>query len=317
MIEVKSQLPSNRFGFSTPLRYPGGKGRLGPWISNLLRHNNISGGWYVEPYAGGAGAALFLLTNGYVDHVVINDADPVIFAFWLAATNHSKALTQKIRDTAITIDTWYQQREILARPEAHSLIDVGFAAFLLNRTNRSGILSGGVIGGKNQDGPYKLDARYNVADLTSRIEKIGELAKYITVLGMDAVDLLSTTSQGFPSKCLVYLDPPYYVKGSQLYRNHYQPDDHAAIAKCVIEADFPVIVSYDDCVEVRKLYQDVESTNFSLHYSTHTARPRTSEVMFFKNVQLPEPPVMTRKLHLAQQARTKTPSSSQKVFSLE
>jgi DNA adenine methylase len=302
--------------FLTPLRYPGGKGRLGPWIASLLRHNNISGGWYIEPYAGGAGAAFYLLMNGYVDHIVINDSDPVIHAFWQATTSHTDRLIAKIRNTPPNMETWYKQREVVANPESYDVVEVGFAAFFLNRTNRSGILSGGVIGGKEQTGPYKLDARYNIENLISRIAKIGELSKYITVLGMDAGDMLLNASPGFPDKCLVYLDPPYYVKGAQLYRNHYKPDDHAAIADCVVSAKYPVIVTYDDCPEVRNLYKQMESVHFSLHYSTHTARPKTSEVLFFKNLSLPTPPQMTRRRHLDQQARIRQPNSSQNVLSL-
>lgn len=301
--------------FVTPLRYPGGKGRLGPWLAQVLRHNRISGGWYVEPYAGGAGAALYLLTQGYVDHIVINDADPVMYAFWRAVTERPAELVSLIRTTPITMATWEAQRAIVDRPKAHTFVEVGFAAFFLNRTNRSGILSAGVIGGKAQAGQWKLDARYNVPDLSARIMKIGSMAKRITVLGIDALDLLTDVAPGFPDKCLVYLDPPYFVKGSLLYRNFYRPEDHAAIASCASQATYPLIVTYDDCPEVRRLYSSLDSAQFSLHYSTHLARPKTSETLFYKNLELPSEPSMTRGYHLVQQVRTKVPSSSHIVLS--
>ena len=148
--------------FFTPLRYPGGKGRMGPWIAELMRHNKISGGWYVEPYAGGCGAALFLLIHGYVDRIVINDADSVIYAFWKAVTEQNGELIAKIKSTRVTMAAWRKQREILQNHSAHTQIDVAFASFFLNRTNRSGIVKGaGVIGGLNQDGNYKIDCRFN------------------------------------------------------------------------------------------------------------------------------------------------------------
>lgn len=299
----------------TPLRYPGGKGRLGPWIAQIMRHNRISGGWYIEPYAGGAGAALFLLTQGYVDHIVINDADPIVHAFWRAATEKNAELLAMIRKTPVSMKTWAKQREVIASPGKYSFVEVGFATFFLNRTNRSGILSAGVIGGKNQDGNFKLDARYNIPDLAARIEMIGSLAKRMTVVGMDALDLLTDVAPGFPKQCLVYLDPPYYVKGSLLYRNHYEHDDHAAIAKCVADASYPLIVTYDDCPEVRALYRSFDSSTFELHYSTHSARPLASEVLFYRNLTLPSEPTMTRSTQLVQQVRTKGPMLSQNVLS--
>jgi DNA adenine methylase len=299
--------------FYTPLRYPGGKGRLGPWLAELMRFNRISGGWYVEAYAGGAGAALFLLMRGYVDHIVINDADPVVHSFWSAITRHPADFLRKMKSTPVTIESWEVQREVLARHDQYDVIDVGFAAFFLNRTNRSGILAAGAIGGKSQTGPWRLDARYNVADLSARIEHIGRMAKNITVLGMDALDLLTDAAPGFPEKCLVYLDPPYYVKGSQLYRNHYLPEDHAAIAHCVMQAEYPVVVTYDDCPEIQALYAPMRSASFSLHYSTHLSRPKANEALFYRNLILPGEPKMTRGRHL-QQARTKGATLSQSVL---
>lgn len=280
--------------FITPLRYPGGKGRLGPWLGQVIESNGLKGGWYVEPYAGGAGAALYLLKQEFVDQIVINDADPVICAFWTAITEHTDAFIDKILSTPVTIENRFEQLQVIAQPQESSILDIGFAAFFLNRTNRSGILAGGVIGGKLQNGEYKLTARFNKDDLISRIKAIGQLSNRIMVTGMDAMDLLASCSPGFPTNTLVYLDPPYYVKGSQLYRNYYDSGDHAAIANYLKTAEYPLLVTYDDCPEINALYRGMKSTTFSLHYSTHTARPKTSEVMFYANVDIPHSPKLTR-----------------------
>jgi DNA adenine methylase len=277
-----------------------------------MRHNNLHGGWYVEPYAGGAGAAIFLLLEGHVDHIVINDADPVVYAFWRAVTEHTDELIDRILTTPVSMSTWTEQRAVVDSPVNRGVVDLGFAAFFLNRTNRSGILEGGVVGGKQQAGSLKLDARYNQAELVERIKRIGTMASHITVYGIDALELLQDATPGFPERCLVYLDPPYYIKGSQLYRNHYKPADHAAIAGFVTRATFPAIVTYDDCSEIRNLYRRLDSATFSLHYSTHLARAKTSEALFYKNLQLPVMPQMTRGYHLTQQVRTNVPMLSQK-----
>lgn len=280
--------------FITPLRYPGGKARLGPWLAELLRHNGISGGCYVEPYAGGAGAALFLLMRGYVNHIIINDVDPVIYAFWWSILNKNNELLSLIDNTEINMENWYRQKEILAKSDAHDTLSVGFATFFLNRTNRSGILSGGVIGGKNQSGNYKIDARFNKFKLSERIKKIGEMKKHITLYNHDAMELIDIIEPTLPAKSLIYLDPPYYEKGSQLYRNHYKPDDHKKIATRVSRLAVPALVTYDNCSPIKELYSSEKTIEFSLRYSTHTSRTEVTELMVYKNIELHSAPVLSR-----------------------
>lgn len=285
--------------FASPLRYPGGKGRLGPWLGNVIESNDLKGGWYVEPFAGGAGAALYLLLEGHVEHIVINDADPLVHAFWESVVHDTAPFVDLIRGTPVTMQSRTRFQAMVSRPEGHSTLELGFATFFLNRTSRSGILAGGVIGGKEQAGTYKLDARYKADDLIARVRAIGAMRKHITVLGMDALDLLLDCSPGFPTKTLIYLDPPYYVKGSQLYRNHYQHADHEAIAHCAQLAVHPLLITYDDAPEIRELYSEMTSSNFSLQYSTHRSRPMVSEVLFYANLKLPAPPKLTRGAKLA------------------
>ncbi len=285
--------------FASPLRYPGGKGRLGPWLSSVIEYNDLKGGWYVEPYAGGAGAALYLLLQGHVEHIVINDADPLIHAFWQSVVHESAAFAEMILETPVTMESRARFQSMMTNVEDHSMLELGFATFFLNRTSRSGILTGGVIGGKTQAGTYKLDARYKANDLVARVQAIGAMRERITVLGMDALDLLIDCSPGFPAKTLIYLDPPYYVKGSQLYRNHYQRADHEAIAHCAQLAVHPLLITYDNAPEIREMYSGMTSSNFSLQYSTHLARPLASEVLFYANLRLPAPPKLTRGARLS------------------
>lgn len=298
--------------FASPLRYPGGKGRLGPWLAQVIESNDLRGGWYVEPYAGGAGAALFLLLQGHVGHIVINDADPLIYSFWYSVVHQTEEFAELIQETPVTMESRAQFQAMAKRPQGHSTLELGFATFFLNRTSRSGILAGGVIGGKKQSGTYKLDARYKSNDLVARVRAIGAMRDHISVLGMDALDLLLDCSPGFPEKTLIYLDPPYYVKGSQLYRNHYQHADHEAIALCAHAADHPLLITYDRAPEILDLYQEMQSTSFSLQYSTHLSRPKTEEVLFYVNLDLPEAPTLTRgvKLSTAQfAAQSKMPDA--------
>lgn len=280
--------------FVTPLRYPGGKGRLGAWLAGLIKHNGLQDGCYVEPYAGGAGAAVYLLVNDHIDRIAINDLDPVVHAFWWAVLNDTDRLKEMILETPVTMETWHAQREVIANPESSDRTTLGFATFFLNRTNRSGIIKGGVIGGQKQTGKYLIDARYNKENLAERVTKIGSLQGRIQLFNMDAMELLTHPDLELNERSLIYLDPPYYEKGSQLYRNHYHPDDHQQIANTVMAIDTPWLVTYDNCDEIKQLYAQADGVEFSLHYSTHMLRPKTTEAMFYGNIEMHAPPTLRR-----------------------
>ena len=280
--------------FITPLRYPGGKGRLGPWLAALLKYNNSSDGIYVEPYAGGAGAALYLLAKRHVERIIINDLDPAVYAFWWSIINRPSDFMDLFEDTSVDIESWERQRSIQKSPGSFELLEVGFSTFFLNRTNRSGILEGGVIGGKAQNGKYLIDARFNKANLKARLLDVIDLGRKITLYNADAIDIIEGICGDLSANDLIYFDPPYYNKGGQLYRNHYEPDDHYRISHAIRGLSTPWLVTYDSCPEIHELYRDEESVEFSLCYSTHSQRKKSTEIMIYKNISLHEAPTLHR-----------------------
>ncbi len=274
----------------SPLRYPGGKAPFAPFIAKVMGVNGVAGGHYLEPYAGGAGVALNLLFDGHASHVHINDADPAVYAFWVSVTQHSHALLDLLEATPITIEEWFKWRSVLREDRKASLVEKGFATLFMNRTNRSGILKAGVIGGKHQDGNYKLDARFKKDVVAARIQEIAKRANDISVYCEDSLHLLKRCSEFLPKQSLIYLDPPYYVKGKGLYRNYYQHDDHAAIAKVLQRKDFkwPWIVSYDNVEEICAMYRLSRSLSYGLNY-TAQRRYVGNEIMFFsQNINVPD-----------------------------
>lgn len=266
----------------TPLRYPGGKARFAPFIAETMQANGLDGGHYLEPYAGGAGVALELLFHGHACHVHINDLDPAINAFWVSATRHPEELLRLLHDTPVDMDQWLRWRGVLRGETEATLVERGFATLFMNRTNRSGILKAGVIGGMAQTGEYKLDARLDKPTLSARIERIAVRADDITVYCEDAHALLARCSDFLPTASLIYLDPPYYVKGRGLYRNFYLHEDHLAIAKLLQSQKFARlwVVSYDNAEEICAMYQMSQGLTYSLNY-TAQKRYIGSEVMFF------------------------------------
>lgn len=267
--------------FNTPLRYPGGKGKLSPYILKLLKVNGLESIHYAEPYAGGAGLALNLLFSGAAKEIYLNDLNKSVYSFWYSVLNHTDELCEKINSTKVDMDTWYQQKNIIECQDELNPLTLGFATFFLNRTNRSGILKGGVIGGKGQSGQWKLDARFNKQNLINRIRNIAALRHCIKLSNLDALDFIETVCKELPQESLVYLDPPYYVKGKGLYENHYKHEDHITIANKVInELTVPWIVSYDNVNEIIRMYEKVRKVTYGINYSAQD-RYLGSEVMFF------------------------------------
>lgn len=264
----------------TPLRYPGGKGKLTNYIRSVIQANNLTA-LYAEPYAGGAGIALNLLLADDVDAIAINDLSAPVFAFWHAVLNDTEALCRLVRDTPITVESWDRNKRIFAGADLSDPLALGFATFFLNRTNRSGILNGGIIGGREQAGTWKMDARFNTADLITRIEVIGRRAHQITLTNKDAIAFLQDGAKEWPNDSLLYLDPPYYLKGRDLYYHSYRHDDHEAVADAVAElGSLKWVVSYDNVRQIRDMYAGYQRAIYNIGYSARSAR-MGSEVMFF------------------------------------
>ncbi|MFP5040964.1 DNA adenine methylase [Parasediminibacterium sp. JCM 36343] len=274
--------------FYSPLRYPGGKNKLSGFIAKLCIDNKING-HYVEPYAGGASVALFLLFEGFVNKITINDKDKSIYAFWHCVLNNTTELCALIKNTDISFENWLIQRGIQKRKDQVSLIELGFSTLFLNRTNISGIIMGGVIGGKQQEGSYKMDCRFNKEELIKRIKNIASKKEQITLCSYDAIVLIDKIEEQVENKNIVfYFDPPYYLKASSLYMNHYKNDDHQAVSERIKKIkNIKWIVSYDNQKEIRNLYLECVKKEYSFTHTAYSSRIG-NEILFFSNdLQLP------------------------------
>lgn len=269
--------------FYSPLRYPGGKGKVADYFKQIFKENLLYDGVYIEPYAGGASVALSLLFNEYASKVIINDIDRSIFAFWYCVLNQTEDLCRLVNDTPVNMETWEAQRKIQNQKSQQGLLKVGFSTFFLNRTNRSGILKAGVIGGKNQTGTWKIDARFNRKDLINRIERIASYKDKIELHNMDAVELVKSLKRTLPKKSLFYFDPPYYIKGKDLYLNYYQDNDHQEIAIQISKLNKQKwIVTYDSVPSISNLYTNFRQKKYHLNYSAGKAS-KGEELMIFSD----------------------------------
>lgn len=274
-------------GVISPLRYPGGKRKLFKYIKNLIEYNNLRGCIYVEPYAGGAGLALSLLLKGVVNKLILNDIDRSIYAFWYSVLYNTDELCDLIWQTPVSMDQWYIQKEIQKNKYAYDMLSLGFSTFFLNRVNRSGIIKGGVIGGKNQSGNYKLDCRFNKKNLIDRIKKIASYKNKIQLYNLDAIEFINTVVTNLPMNSFIFLDPPYYKKGPELYENHYKHDDHVKLAEVITtKIKQPWIVTYDNVEVIRDLYKEYKQNKFDLNY-TANLKYTGKELMIYSDSIVP------------------------------
>jgi len=273
----------------TPFRYPGGKQKLTPFVLELLHRNRLDGGHYVEPYAGGAGVAIELLTGGHVASIHLNDSCYPIAAFWNSVISCPEALCRKIASASLTVEEWKLRREIVRHPAAYDELEVGFSAFYLNRCNRSGVLSGGLIGGLSQAGKWRMDARFPRNELIRRVEAIAVHRRVITVTNLDAERLLLELVPAMPDKTLIYCDPPYFDKSNRLYLNRYAASDHKRIAS-VIQARLPRpwFVSYDCNPVIRSFYINRSSFEYDLNYHASRSYVGQELLIFSDSLFLPK-----------------------------
>lgn len=262
---------------------------------DVIESHNMKMCQYAEPYAGGCGLALKLLTNNVVDELHLNDIDQSIASLWNAVVHQPEELASLIRLTKIDMDEWYKQKEIQNIKDTVDPLELAFSTLFLNRTNRSGIIKAGVIGGKRQDGAYKMDCRFNKSVLIKKIHQIAELKNKIHIYNMDAIDFIEKLESLKLSKPLLMIDPPYYNKGQSLYTNFYQHSDHAAVSDKLAKTKLPWLLTYDNTPEISDLYKDFSQYQFDINYSA--AKKRVGNELFITSHQFED--ITNEKLKLA------------------
>lgn len=267
--------------YYSPLRYPGGKAKIHPFISSLIDAYGHVGGTYVEPFAGGAGIPLALLFEEKISTVVLNDLDKGVYSFWKSILDDPERFISAIKTTEVTPKEWSRQRDI-RKQVTDCCFELGFATFFLNRTNRSGILSAGMIGGNTQSGAWKIDSRYNKSSLISKIQAISSMRDKIHTYNSDIEEFLRDILPQYGSDVLMYLDPPYFSKGKDLYPQFFKLEDHIRLEHAMRSVVCDWVMTYDDVPEIESLYRNYCVKRFRINYSIVKQRKAT-ELMIFKH----------------------------------
>ncbi|HEM3612654.1 TPA: DNA adenine methylase [Streptococcus suis] len=271
----------------SPLRYPGGKSQVYDYVRELVVANNAT--TYIEPFMGGMGIALRLLLNKDVNKIMVNDYDKSIYAFWYSVLNYTDQLIEKIENTPVTIEEWKNQRNIQQnKNNCDNLLLLGFSTLFLNRTNRSGIIKAGVIGGLKQDGDYKLDCRFNKKKTIEKIKLIASMKNRIKLYNIDAEKFIrlniSRTKNSF-----TFFDPPYYSKGPGLYTNFYTHENHLSLAKTIKKymSNKRWILTYDVSEEIFKMYNDFRNEKYYLNYSVTKPSKGIEYIFYSEQLNIP------------------------------
>lgn len=260
----------------SPLRYPGGKTQLSKFVENILVQNNLEHVIYIEPFAGGFGAGLELLFHKKVNKAIINDYDIAIYSIWYAILNETSRFISDIKNVNITITEWERQKKIyteLIEQKDYSY-DLAFATYFLNRTNISGIITGGPIGGREQKGKYKLDCRFNKKNLVNKITEISKYKDKIQLYNLEANNFIKKVILDYsPEEVFVFFDPPYYEQGKNLYTNFFEQDNHVRLKENIdYLKDYYWILTYDNQHEISEIYVDYKQYLYGINYSVNKVR---------------------------------------------
>ncbi|GAA3498548.1 DNA adenine methylase [Streptomyces prasinosporus] len=274
--------------YISPLRYPGGKARLAPYITQLMARQRPRPHSYAEAFAGGAGAALRLLLDNEVEHIYINDLDPGVAALWRCIFHHTDHLAELVESEEVSIEAWYKHSEVYRTPEGRSDIELGFSTFFLNRCNRSGILRARPIGGLDQTGKWKIDARFNREALAHRIRHLGKYSTRVSVSQKDARVFIKELEPS-SDDVLLYVDPPYLVQGDRLYLDSLTEGDHASLAKILRTTPLRWLLTYDaDKRVTEQLYKGFRCVEFNILHTAQIQRTGVEYAVFGNQLILPE-----------------------------
>lgn len=230
---------------------------------------------------------LTLAKNLLTDKVVINDFDPAIYAFWYCLLNNTEQLCEFISTVPLTVKEWDTQHNVYINQGNHTRLELAQATLFLNRTNVSGVITGGMIGKRDQSGNYKLDARFNRAELVRKVRTIAALSDRIDLYNLDAIDFLQYELRHY-YKAFINFDPPYVIKGGKLYKNAFTVEDHRILRDCIARCHRKWIVTYDVCDLVSELYAKFRKSTLDIYYSANNVRTAKEYIFFSDNLVLPD-----------------------------
>lgn len=261
--------------YKSPLRYPGSKQKLAPKIANLLINNSIKPDVFIEAFSGGASISIYLLQLNLVNNIALIEKDPLLASFWKTVFYDSEWLIKQINKIDVTIENWQKFKKYKPR----TIRNKALKCLFLNRTNFSGILKAGPIGGKNQESKYKIDCRFNKKRLIETIEKLSLFRnKVLFIEEGDYSDILNKKLLTLSSNSFIYFDPPYVKKADQLYNYFFKMNDHIKLKDYIYSLSNKWLLTYDYDLFIIDLYSDKKYNQcvFDMTYTVSSNKNRKS-----------------------------------------
>lgn len=280
----------------SPLRYPGSKKNLVPYLIDILRCNNLSPDILVEPFVGGASVCLHFLAHDIVRKAIVSDKDRLISSFWTVAFRKPQHLIHFVKHVKVNLEEFYKYKAIANNASQHDTDTLAEACLYLNRTSYSGLLTPrvGPLGGKDQRSKYKIDCRFNRETLIGRIRDLSRFSGRVTVLHSDWRGVLDYVGKWLDRRktrpgVFFYFDPPFYRKANELYRVYLRPQEHRALSQQITQLEYDWVLSYDNAPEIREMYsrQKLKKVNIELPYSLNSNAKRREKELIITPLRLP------------------------------
>lgn len=279
-------------------RYPGGKNKLSDTICQRIMSiaRTAPDNWeYREPFFGGGSIGLALMKQDKLKKVWFNDKDVGIACLWNSVYDFPDDLKKMVRVFKPSVKAFDDISELLRTKPPHfdidpnnyhgtggdyhrhiddynrSVVQYGFYKLAIHQISYSGLglKSGGPLGGRSQESAYKIDCRWSPNYICKKIDQTFRMLYPLEFHDGSVCSSYDFSPLIRDDKCpaVIYLDPPYYDKGSDLYYHAFTEQDHERLAKELKATRHKWVLSYDDCPKIRKLYDWANVEVLNVNYS--------------------------------------------------
>ncbi len=281
--------------YLSPLRYPGGKARMAGWLSAMV---DLQVGWLdadvlVEPFAGGLGAGLALLDQRMVSEVWFCEANDALRALWQAILDDLEEVAGRVAKLGtVTLRDYDAAVDLIGHPGEATQIDVAVAALLVNRCSRSGMVSPrvGPIGGRHQQGRWKINDRFDPAGIAARLRLLAPLTGRMRLLGEDGIECIEQLDgeAGVEDEVMLFVDPPYLGQGQRLYRHGGDENMHHRLAEALRSTPARWALTYDDHPAAFELYEGFRKGRYSWRQTANRARSDAELLIVSDSLVVPD-----------------------------